>query len=211
MSMHHVSLIDTTRAVGSVKTSAACELVQTLFSTTPKKKRKKRSGHARLVETGTNLVVRSISSILNDNWWFANYHFCVEWWIQQLTERNIYKLFKSFQSTVACIIVYKIIINKSRVIIKYWRNTANHKTYIHFYLLKLRACGFVGTKNNTNRCWIWNTSLPYKCYNPWSFVLVTAGLLLINLCTKPTLRVTLQTKFQYSSTLKCIVHRLPYY
>ena len=33
----------------------------------------------------------------------------------------------------------------------------------------------------------------------------TAGFLQTNLCTKPTLRVTLQTKFQYSSTLKCIV------
>ena len=39
---------------------------------------------------------------------------------------------------------------------------------------------------------------------------VTAGFLQTNLCTKPTLRVTLQTKFYYSSTLKCIVHRLPY-
>ena len=36
---------------GSVKTSAACELVQTLFSTTPKKNGKKRSGHARLDPT----------------------------------------------------------------------------------------------------------------------------------------------------------------
>ena len=39
---------------------------------------------------------------------------------------------------------------------------------------------------------------------------VTAGFLQINLHTKPTLRVTLQTKLQYSRTLKRIVHRLPY-
>ena len=41
--------------------------------------------------------------------------------------------------------------------------------------------------------------------NPWLFVRVTAGFLQINLCTKPTLHVTLQIKFHYSSTLKCIV------
>ena len=64
-------------------------------------------------------------------------------------------------------------------------------------------------KNNTNRCWIWNTTLPYKFGSHWSFVRITAGFLQINLCTKPTLRVTLQTKFHHSSILKCIVHRLP--
>ena len=105
----------------------------------------------------------------------------------------------------------KMIISKSTIIIKYWRNIANYEIYIHFYLLKLPACGFKGPENNTNRCWIWNTTLPYKFVSLWSFVYVTAGFLQINLCTKPTLRVTLQTKFQYSSTLKCIVNRLHSY
>ena len=105
----------------------------------------------------------------------------------------------------------KTIISKSKIIIKYWRNIANYEIYIRFYLLKLPACGFKGPENNTNRCWIWNTTLPYKFVSPWSFVRVTAGFLQINLCTKPTLCITLQTKFQYSSTLKCIIHRLPYY
>ena len=95
----------------------------------------------------------------------------------------------------------KMIISKSRIIIKYWRNTTNYKIYIHFYLLKLSACGFLGPKNNTNWCCIWNTTLLYKFFNPWSFTLVTAGFLQISLCVKPTLHVTLQTKFQYSSTL----------
>ena len=39
-----------------------------------------------------------------------------------------------------------MIINKSQIIIKYWRNTANYKIYIRLYLLKLPACGFVGPK-----------------------------------------------------------------
>ena len=78
------------------------------------------------------------------------------------------------------------------------------KIYIRLYLLKVPTCGFVGPKNNTNRCWIWNTALPYKFFNPWSFVHVTAGFLQIKLHTKPTFHVTLQTKFQYSNTLKCI-------
>ena len=105
----------------------------------------------------------------------------------------------------------KMIITKSPIIIKYWRNTTNYEIYIRFYLLKLPTCGFEGPKNNTNQWWIWNTTLPYKFVSLWSFVRVTAGFLQINLCTKPTLRVTLQTKFQYSSTLKCIIHRLLYY
>ena len=105
----------------------------------------------------------------------------------------------------------KMIISKSTIIIKYWRNISIYKIYSHFYLLKLPACGFKGPKNNTNQYWTWNTTLPYKFVSPWSFVHVTAGFLQINLCTKPTLPVTLQTKFQYSSTLKCIVHRLSYY
>ena len=105
----------------------------------------------------------------------------------------------------------KKIISKSSVIIKYWRNIANYKIYIHFYLLKLLACGFRGPENNTNWCWIWNTTLPYKFVSCWWFVRITAGFLQINLCTKPTLCVTLQTKFQYSTILKCIIYRLPYY
>ena len=104
----------------------------------------------------------------------------------------------------------KMIISKSTIISKYWRNIANYEIYIRFYLLKLPACGFKGPENN-NRCWIWNTTLPYKFVSPWSFVCVMADFLQINLCMKPTLRVILQTKFQYSSTLKCIIHRLPYY
>ena len=105
----------------------------------------------------------------------------------------------------------KMVISKSPIIITYWRNTVNYEIYIRFYLLKLPACGFERPKNNTNRCWIWNRTPPYKFFNLWSFALIMAGFLQINLCMKPTLRVTLQTKFQYSSTLKCIVHRLPYY
>ena len=105
----------------------------------------------------------------------------------------------------------KMIISKSTIIMKYWRNIANYKIYIHFYLLELPTCGYKESENSTNRCWIWNTTLPYKFVSRWSFVHVKAGFLQINLRTKPTLRVTLQTKFQYSSTLKCIVHRLPYY
>ena len=31
----------------------------------------------------------------------------------------------------------KMIISKSTIIIKYWRNIANYEIYIHFYLLKL--------------------------------------------------------------------------
>ena len=100
------------------------------------------------------------------------------------------------------------IISKSTII---RRNIANYKIDIHFFLLKLPACGFKGPTNNIYQRWIWNTALPYKFVSPWSFILVTADFLQINLCTKPTLCVTLQTKFQYSSTLKCIVHRLPYY
>ena len=105
----------------------------------------------------------------------------------------------------------KMIISKLTIIIKYWRNTTNYEIYTRFYLLKLPTCGFEGLKDSTNQCWIWNTTLPHKFISPWSFVHVTAGFLQINLCTKPTLRVTLQIEFQYSSTLKCIVHRLPYY
>ena len=105
----------------------------------------------------------------------------------------------------------KMIISKSTIIIKSWRNIANYETYIRFYLLKLPACGFEGPKNNTNQCWIWNTTLTYKFVSLWSFMRVTTGFLQINLYTKPTLRITLQIKFQDSSTLKCIVHRLSYY
>ena len=104
----------------------------------------------------------------------------------------------------------KMIISKSPIISKYWRNTANYKIYICFYLLKLLACGFEGSKNNTNWSWTWNTTLPYKFVNPWSFVRITAGFLQIDLCMKPTLCVTLQAKFQYSSTIKYVVHWLPY-
>ena len=67
-----------------------------------------------------------------------------------------------------------IIISKSTIIIKYWRNTANYEIYIRFYLLKLPACGFKGPENNTNRCWKWNTTLPYKFVSRWSFVRITA-------------------------------------
>ena len=114
----------------------------------------------------------------------------------------VFKLLYSFM---------KLIISKSPIIIKHWRNTANYKSYIHFYLLKLRVSAFEGPKNNKNQRWIWNTTLPYKFVSPWSFICVTAGFLQINLCMNPTLYVTLQTKFYYSSTLKCIVDRLPYY
>ena len=104
----------------------------------------------------------------------------------------------------------KMIINKSTIIIKYCRNIANYKLCICFYLLKLPAYGIEGSKNNTNRCWIWNATLPHKLVSPWLFMHVTADFLQMSLCTKPTLRITLQTKFQYGNTLKCIVHRLPY-
>ena len=46
----------------------------------------------------------------------------------------------------------KMIISKSTIISKYWRNIANYEIYIRFYLLKLPACGFKGPENNTNRC-----------------------------------------------------------
>ena len=105
----------------------------------------------------------------------------------------------------------KMIISKSTIISKYWRNIDNYEIYICLYLLKVPTCGFNGPENNTNQFWIWNTTLPYKFVSPWSFVRITADFLQINLCTKPTLCVTLQTKFQYSSTLKCIVNQLPYY
>ena len=94
----------------------------------------------------------------------------------------------------------KMIISKSSIIIKYWRNSANYEIYIRFYLLKPPACRFEGPQNN-NRCWIWNTTLPFT---PWSFMCVTVGFLQINLCMKPTLHTALQTKFQYSNTLKYI-------
>ena len=45
----------------------------------------------------------------------------------------------------------KMIISKSTIIIKYWRNIANYEIYIRFYLLKLPTCGFKGPGNNTNR------------------------------------------------------------
>ena len=105
----------------------------------------------------------------------------------------------------------KMIISKSTIISKYWRNITNYEIYICVYLLKLPGCGFKEPENNTNRCWIWNTTLPCGFVGPWWFVRVTAGFLQINLCTKPTLRVALQAIFQYSSTLKCIVNRSPYY
>ena len=81
------------------------------------------------VETDVDFVISNISSIFNDNCWFTNYYFCIEWRIQQLTERNT-------------------------IISKYWRNIANYKIYIRFYLLKLPACGFKGPKNNINKCLI---------------------------------------------------------
>ena len=42
----------------------------------------------------------------------------------------------------------KMIISKSKIIIKYWRNTTNYEIYICFYLLKLPACGFEGPKKH---------------------------------------------------------------
>ena len=60
----------------------------------------------------------------------------------------------------------KMIISKSTIISKYWRNIANYEIYIRFYLLKVPTCGFKGPKNNTNQCWIWNTTLPYKFVSP---------------------------------------------
>ena len=35
-----------------------------------------------------DFVISNISSIFNDNSSFTNYYFHIEWWIQQLTERN---------------------------------------------------------------------------------------------------------------------------
>ena len=105
----------------------------------------------------------------------------------------------SFSQLLYSSFYMKMIIIKSPIIFKYWRNIANYKIYIHFYLLKLPACGFEGSKNNINRCWIWNATLPYKFVSR-----VTTGFLQINLCMKSTLPVTLQTKFQYSSIAKCI-------
>ena len=40
----------------------------------------------------------------------------------------------------------KMIISKSKIISKYWRNIANYKIYIRFYLLKLSTCGLKGPK-----------------------------------------------------------------
>ena len=48
---------------GSIKTSAGCELVQTLFSATPKKNGKKRSGHARLCVNTTHKEVATVIMI----------------------------------------------------------------------------------------------------------------------------------------------------
>ena len=97
----------------------------------------------------------------------------------------------------------KMIISKSPIIIKYWRNAANYEIFICFYLLKLPVCGFEGPKNNTIDVeYEIQHSHIAKFVSPWSFMRVNAGFLQINLYTKPTLRIKLQTKFQYSSTLK---------
>ena len=40
---------------------------------------------------------------------------------------------------------------------------------------------------------------------------VAAGSLQINVCMEFTLCAILQTKFQYTSTVKCMVYQLPYY
>ena len=45
-------------------------------------------GQFQQVETVLDFIISNISSIFNDNCWFINYHFRIEWWIQQLTERN---------------------------------------------------------------------------------------------------------------------------
>ena len=39
-----------------------------------------------------------------------------------------------------------MVISKSQIITKYWRNTANYEIYIRYNLLKLPACGFVVPK-----------------------------------------------------------------
>ena len=46
----------------------------------------------------------------------------------------------------------KMIISKSTIIMKYWRNSANYEIYIRFYLLELPTYGFKGPKNSTNQC-----------------------------------------------------------
>ena len=136
----------------------------------------------------------------------------MEWQIQQLTER-INSLYSNscipFSRVLYSSFYMKMISSKS-TIIKYWRNIINYEIYIHFYLLKLPTCGFEGHKNHINRCWLQNTTLSYKFVSLWSFVRIMEGFLQINLCTKPTLSITLRTKFQYTSNLKCMVHRLPY-
>ena len=159
-------------------------------------------------------IINDISSILN-NCWFTTYHFHIEWWIQHSTERNTTVWIQTvypFSQLLYLSFHAKMTISKSTIIIiKYWINIVNYKIYILSYLLKLPACGSQGPKNNTNRCWIWNTTLPYKFGSPLSFVRITAGFPQINLFMKPTLCIILQAKFQYSNTLKCIAHRLPYY
>ena len=40
----------------------------------------------------------------------------------------------------------KMLISKSTIIIKYWRNIPNYEIYISFYLLKLPTCGFKDAK-----------------------------------------------------------------
>ena len=88
----------------------------------------------------------------------------------------------------------KMRISKLTIIIKYWRNTANYEIYIHFYLLKLPACGFKVPKTIS-------IDVEYEMQHSHISLLVpdhlcaSAGFLQINLCTKPILRVTLQIKF----------------
>ena len=44
----------------------------------------------------------------------------------------------------------KMMISKSTIIIKYWRNITNYEIYIRLYLLKLPACDFKEPENHTN-------------------------------------------------------------
>ena len=153
-------------------------------------------------------VVSSISSIFNDNCWFTNYHFHIQWRIQQLTEKNTNCL-NPFSELLHSSLYTKMIISKSIVIIKYWRNTANYKIYIHFYLFKLPTCGYEGQKA---------TPINVECEIQHSHI---SFLVLVFRAhhgrfppnkgvyeTHPSRNIT--TKFQYSSILKCMVHQLSY-
>ena len=62
-----------------------------------------------------------------------------------------------------------------------------------------------------NLPYIWNITPQHKFTSTWSFMCFDAGILKINGCMKPTFCIALQTNFVVICTLKCMVHRFPYY